>query len=163
MDWRANEKTHWGDVDRDDGWTISLADFLPSGSEFPCSTMLDLGEMFTQFGFPLPRAETNEGSGTNRRPLGLPFAPNFLRLLSLHGVSCFHLAKSDSYSAFHSSWASPGTTSVDASETGWGSEVVVGSEMVEIAPAGVPASSEPAVGIEPMLEKELSRAACSVG
>ena len=35
--------------------------------------------------------------------------------------------------------------------------------MVEIAPAGVPASSEPAVGIEPMLEKELSRAACSVG
>ena len=60
--------------------------------------------------------------------------------------SCFHLAKSDSYSAFHSSWASPGTTSVDASETGWGSEVVVGSEMVEIAPAGVSASSEPAMG-----------------
>ena len=91
MGWRMDEKTHWGDVDRDDGWTISLADFLPPGSEFPCSTVLDFGEMFTQLGFPLPGAETNEGSGTNRRPLSLPFAPNFLRLLSLHGVLVFPL------------------------------------------------------------------------
>ena len=38
--------------------------------------------------------------------------------------------------------------------------VIVGSETVEAAPAGVPASG-PAAGIEPMLEKEFSRAAYS--
>jgi hypothetical protein len=80
--------------------------------------------------------------------------------------SCFHLAKFDSYSAFHSSWASPGTGSVDAPETGWGSEVVAGVvivvlEVVETVSAGVSASSEPALGIELMLEKEFSRAAYS--
>ena len=41
--------------------------------------------------------------------------------------------------------------------------VIVVSETVETAPAGVSASSEPAVGIELMLEKEFSRAAYSVG
>lgn len=90
----------------------------------------------------------------------------FSALSRCTAFSCFHLAKFDSYSAFHSSWASPGTGSVDASETGWGSEVVAGvvivvPEMVETASAGAPAPSEPAVGIELMLEKEPSRAAYS--
>jgi len=76
--------------------------------------------------------------------------------------SCFHLTKFDSYSAFHSSWASPGTNSVDAPETGWGSEVVAGvvivvPEVVETASA----SSKLALGIELMPEKEFSRAAYS--
>ena len=91
----------------------------------------------------------------------------FSALSRCTAFSCFHLAKLDSYSAFHSSWASPGAGSVDASGTSWGSEVVAGvvvvvSEVIETVSAGAPASSEPAVGIEPILEKEFSRAAYSV-
>ena len=84
---RANEGgTHRGGVCGDDGWTIGFTDFLPPSSEFSCTTALNLGEMFAQLRFLLPNADTNKGDGADGRPLGLPFAPDLLRLLSLDGV-----------------------------------------------------------------------------
>jgi len=93
MEWRVDEKTHWGDVDGDDGWTARSTDFLPPSSKFPRSTVLDLGEVFTQLWFTLPNTDTSEGCGTNGRPLSLPFPSNLLRLLSLYGVLVFPLGQ----------------------------------------------------------------------
>lgn len=91
---RADEKkTDRGGIGGDDSWTIGLTDFLPPGPKFPRSTTLNLGEMFTQLGFVLPNAGTNEGGGTDGRPPGLPFASDLLRLLSLHGVLVFPLGQ----------------------------------------------------------------------
>ena len=89
MDRRADEKTHWGDIDGDDGWTTRPTDFLPPSPKFSCSTMLNLGEVFTQLGFALSDTSTSKGCGTNRRPLSLPFPSDPLRLLSLYGVLVF--------------------------------------------------------------------------
>ena len=94
MKHRANEGgTHRGDVCGDDGWTISFTDFLPPGSEFSCSTALNLGEMFAQLGLLLPNVDTDKGGGADGRPLGLPFAPDLLRLLSLNCVLVFPLGQ----------------------------------------------------------------------
>ena len=93
MAWRTDKRTHRGDVDGDDGWTANPTDFLPPGSKFSCSTMLNLGEVFTQLWFTLPNTDANEGRGTNRRPLGLPLPSDLLRLFSLYGVLVFPLGQ----------------------------------------------------------------------
>ena len=61
MDWRVDEKTHWGDVDGDDGWTTRPTDFLPPGSKFSRSPVLNLGEVFTQLWFALHDSDASEG------------------------------------------------------------------------------------------------------
>ena len=149
------------------GLSVSLTSSHPAPSS-PVAPCWILVRCSPNSGSPCPGLKPTKVVGPIDDLLASHSPRTFSAFSRCTAFSCFHLATFDSYSAFHSSWASPGTSSVDASETGWGSEVVagvviVGSEMVEIAPAGVPASSEPAVGIEPMLEKELSRAACSVG
>jgi hypothetical protein len=86
-----DEKTHWGGVGGNDGWTIGLTDFLPPSSKLSSSTALNLGKMFTQLGISLPNTDANKGCGTNGRPLCLPFASDLLCLLSLRGVLVFPL------------------------------------------------------------------------
>jgi len=93
MDWRADEKTHWGDVDGNDGWATSSTDFLPPSSKFSRSAVLDLGEVLTQLWFTLPNTDADKGCGTDGRPLGLPFPSDLLRLLSLYGVLLFPLGQ----------------------------------------------------------------------
>ena len=93
MDRRADKKTYWGNIDGHDGRTIRLTDLLPPSSELSCNTVLNLGKVFPQLWFVLPNIETNEGRGPNRRPLGLPFTPDLLRLLSLYGVLMFPLGQ----------------------------------------------------------------------
>jgi hypothetical protein len=88
-----DEKTHWGGIGGDNGWAISPTDFLPFSPKLSRSTALNLGEMSTQLRVALPRANADKGRGTNRRPLGLPFASDLLRLLSLHGVFLFPLGQ----------------------------------------------------------------------
>jgi len=93
MDWRADEKTHWGDVDGDDGRATSSTDFLPPSSKLSRSAVLDLGKVFTQLWFTLSDTDANKCGGTNGRPLGLPFPSDLLRLLSLYGVLVFPLGQ----------------------------------------------------------------------
>lgn len=91
MEWRADEKTHWGDVEGYDA--TSSTDFLPPSSKFSRSAVLDLGEVFTQLWFILPGMDPNKGCGTDGRPLCLPFPADLLRLLSLYGVLVFPLGQ----------------------------------------------------------------------
>ena len=89
----AKKKTHWGYVDGDDGWTIGLTDFLPPSTKFSCSTTLDFGEVVTQLGLTLSGTDTDSGRGADSRPFSLPFASDFLRLLSLYSVLVFPLGQ----------------------------------------------------------------------
>ena len=62
-----------------DGSAISSTDFFPLSSKLSRGTTLNLGKLSIQLRVALSGADANEGRGTNRRPLDLPFTSDLLR------------------------------------------------------------------------------------